>query len=112
MEVETREKFKTVLDTIFWGSKPFQLWTKSQRFEDCLHHQWNDDGGGNGLRNVGLLSKTDMACCPRRFHRESLLTTNTAMHLFMFSVLLCCVNKIGAMKNQSFTLIIDLNSCT
>jgi hypothetical protein len=31
------------------------------------HHSL-DDGGGNSLRNIGLLSTTDMACCPRRFY--------------------------------------------
>lgn len=43
---------------------------------------------------------------------ETLLATNSAMYLVMFSVLLLCciilnemVNKIGAMKNQSFILI-------
>jgi hypothetical protein len=28
-----------------------------------------DDGGWDGLRNVGLLSTTDTACCPRRIYR-------------------------------------------
>jgi hypothetical protein len=33
-------------------------------------HHSPDDGGADGLRNVGLLSTTDTACCPRRFYRE------------------------------------------
>jgi hypothetical protein len=32
-------------------------------------HHSPDDGGRDGLRNVGLLSTTDMACCPRRFYK-------------------------------------------
>jgi hypothetical protein len=40
------------------------LWIKAQHFRD--HHS-PDDGGGDGLWNFGLLSTTDMACCPRRF---------------------------------------------
>jgi hypothetical protein len=34
----------TELDEIFSGNKPWQLWTKAQRFGDHLrlHHQGND----------------------------------------------------------------------
>jgi hypothetical protein len=31
-----------------------------------------DEGGGDGLRNVELLSTTETACCPRRFYRVQL----------------------------------------
>jgi hypothetical protein len=55
----------TELDKIFFGNKPCQMWTNAQSFEDHLrlHHSSPDDGGGDGLRNVGLLSITDTACC-------------------------------------------------
>jgi hypothetical protein len=49
---------------IFSGKKPCKLWTKVQLLETIP-----DDGGGDGLRNVGFLSTTGMACCPRRFYR-------------------------------------------
>jgi hypothetical protein len=62
-------------DKTFSGNKLCQLWIKSQRFGDhlYLHHQppppSPDDGGRDGLRNVGLLSTIDTACCPRRFYQ-------------------------------------------
>jgi hypothetical protein len=82
----------TELYKIFSGNKPCQLWTKAQRFGDHLrlHHQGNDvkvdrwwclytwskfplervdDGGGDGLWDVGLLTTTDTACFPRRFYK-------------------------------------------
>jgi hypothetical protein len=53
----------TELDKIFLGNKP------------C--HQRNDyspdNGGRDGLRNVGVLSTCDTACCPRRFYQVYLL---------------------------------------
>jgi hypothetical protein len=55
----------TELDKIFWGNKPCQLCIKAQRFGD---HQSPDEGGGEGLRNVGLLSTADTDCCPKRFY--------------------------------------------
>jgi hypothetical protein len=48
-------------DKIFFGKKLYQLWINAC-FGDHLH------GGGDGLRNVGLLSTTDTACCLRRFY--------------------------------------------
>jgi hypothetical protein len=38
-------------------------------------HHSTDDGGGDGLRNVGLLSTTDTACCLRRFYWILILAT-------------------------------------
>jgi hypothetical protein len=56
----------TELDKIS-GKKPCQLWIKAHRFG---HHHSHDDGGGDGLRNAGLLSTTDTAYCPRIFYLE------------------------------------------
>jgi hypothetical protein len=43
-------------------------------------HHSRDDGGRDGVRNVGLLSETDTVCCPRRFF---LVFNFTVQLLFM-----------------------------
>jgi hypothetical protein len=37
-------------------------------FHNQRNNQSPDVEGGDGLRNVGLLSTTDTACCPRGFY--------------------------------------------
>jgi hypothetical protein len=67
-----------------------------------LSHHSPDDGGGDGLRNVGPLSTTDTACCPRRFYhtwfRNGLSLWRLRIHAFLVNVWqqlrsVCCVHE-------------------
>jgi hypothetical protein len=53
-------------------------WLMLIMFMVCVHinsissqpsHLFLDDGGRDGLQNIGLLSTTDMACCLKRIYR-------------------------------------------
>jgi hypothetical protein len=64
------------------GSAAIPLWPMAIRGETSTmyinitssqpSHHSPDDGGGDGLRNVGLLSTTNTASCLRRFYRTVL----------------------------------------
>jgi hypothetical protein len=53
-----------------------------------LHHS-PDDERGDGFQNVGLLSTTDTACCPRRFYRvyTELKSINYMKYLHLYIVI-------------------------
>jgi hypothetical protein len=77
-------------------------------------HLSPDDGGGDGLRNVGFLSTTDKAFCPRRFYRpphsfSHCFTEDTTVRSYLETILERC-NPYGSTQGFYMRYFQILNS--